>query len=76
MRWRLHTAGQVAADARRSPKSAGSCARPSRLAQARRECGNFREHHAPWCSAALKGRQESAVLSTRILREWQANDAA
>ena len=74
--WRLHTVDKAAADARRSPKSAGSCARPSGLTQVRRLCGNFRERHAPRCSAALKGRQESAVLSTRVLREWQANDAA
>ena len=31
--WRLHTVDKAAADARRSPKSAGSCARPSGLTQ-------------------------------------------
>eukprot|EP00966_Prymnesium_polylepis_P261937 6050914-Prymnesium_polylepis.1 len=34
----LHTAREAVADARCSQKTAGSCARPSGLAQARREC--------------------------------------
>ena len=55
--WRLHSAGKAATDGRRSPKSAGSCARPPGLTQARRLCGNLiREHHAPRCSAALSVR--------------------
>ena len=71
----LHTAREAVADARRSPKTAGSCAKWSGIAQARRRCGRFREPHAQRCGAELPGRRESAALSSRFLREGQANHA-
>ena len=72
----LHAVGETAADARRSPGTAGSCAKWFAIAQVRRRCGRFREHHAPWRSAVLPGRLESAALSSRFLREQQANNAS
>ena len=71
----LHSCGKAAADAFRSPQTAGSCAKCCAIAQARHKCGPFRGHCAPRLSAALPGRQESAALGSRFLRERPANHA-
>ena len=71
----LHSSGKAAADACRSPKTAGSCAKCCAIAQARHRCGRFRGYHAPRLSAALPGRRASAALGSRFLRERPANHA-
>ena len=57
----LHTAREAVADARRSPKAAGSCAKWSGIAQARRRCGRFCGQHAQRCDVALLATAVSGV---------------
>ena len=71
----LHSSGKAAADACRSPKTAGSCAKCCAIAQARHRCGRFRGYHAPRLSAALPGWRASAALGSRFLRERPTNHA-
>ena len=71
----LRSSGKAAADACRSPKTAGSCAKCCAIAQARHRCGRFRGYHAPRLSAALPDWRASAALGSRFLRERPANHA-